>query len=206
MLCCVNNKYDNMIYYYMLAIDKGNSDAMYELGCYYDKIDNTSEAVNYLDMAIDKGNHNALYEMGCMYDEDGKYYEAIEYYLMAINKGNSKEMNNLGCYYENIEKDYNKAIEYYLMSINKGNFNAKLNLEILFIKNIDIYIKYILSNNYNPDNLKLCFIKDNLIKDKFECPICYDNFDYYIKTYCNHRYCYNCYYKLDSCAMCRRDV
>lgn len=32
---CINKNYDEMIKYYKMAIDKGNSEAMYQLGLYY---------------------------------------------------------------------------------------------------------------------------------------------------------------------------
>ena len=38
---------NKMIEYYLMAIDKGNSDAMYYLGTYYDTIENYDLMVKY---------------------------------------------------------------------------------------------------------------------------------------------------------------
>ena len=202
-----NDEY-NTIKYYMMAIDKGNYNSMYNLGHYYHfKKNNYELAVKYYMMAIDKGSPDAMCNLGqYYYSIENNYTESIKYHMMAINKGNLCAMCNMGYYYNIVEKDYFKAIKYYIMAINKGYQDAVYSLEKLFINNISVYINYILYNNYKPKNNKLCFIKNNLIKDNLECCICYDNFNYYIKTYCNHKYCYKCFIKLDTCAMCRTSI
>lgn len=85
---------DKMQYYYNIAIDKGNINAMVELGEYY------------------------------QFYEKNKYDLMKQYYLTAINKGNSDAMYNLGIYYEEIEKKYDLMKQYYIMAIQHDNYNA----------------------------------------------------------------------------------
>jgi TPR repeat protein len=117
-----------------MAIDKGNSNAMYNLGNYYDEIEiNYEEAKKYYIMAINKGDSDAMNNLGHYYHfVEKNYEEAKKYYIMAIEKGNSMAMNNLGLYYKNIEKNYEEAKKYYLMSIDKGNSRAMTNLGVYY--------------------------------------------------------------------------
>ena len=204
----VKKNYSEAVKYFKMAIDKGNANAMHNLGYYYDDIEKDYvNAIKYYMMAIDKGNACAMNNLGLYYYHIEKdYVNAIKYYMMAIDKGNLDALNNLGIYYYNIEKDYVNAIKYYIMAINNGNSDAMNNLEKLFINNIDVYINYILLNNYEPTDDKLTFIKNHLIKDTLECCICYENFNYYIKTDCDHKYCYKCFLQLTSCAICRSAI
>jgi TPR repeat protein len=51
--------------YYGMVIDKGNSDAMNNLGYYYDDVEkNYDEAKKYYLMAIDKGNSVTMNNLG----------------------------------------------------------------------------------------------------------------------------------------------
>jgi hypothetical protein len=121
---------------------------------------------------------------------------------MAINKGHVEAMYNLGLYYDEITNDYDNAIKYYKMASNKGHVEAMYNLELLFINNINLYIDTLLNNNYKPNN-----IKNNLIINKeYECPICYEDVIYSIKSICGHLYCLNCFSKLNKCAICRKKL
>ena len=57
--------YRYMLKYYLLAVDKGNAEAMYKLGnYYYDIKDDYIHAKKYYVMASEKGNSNAMCKLG----------------------------------------------------------------------------------------------------------------------------------------------
>jgi hypothetical protein len=126
----IKKNYEQMKKYYLMAIGKGNGNAMYNLGLYYDDIEKDYEQMKkYYLMSIEKGNENAMNNIGYYYKNIEKDYELMKkYYLMAIEKGNGTAMNNIGHYYKNIEKDYEQIKKNLLMAIEKGNSNAMYNL------------------------------------------------------------------------------
>ena len=56
----IEKNYGEAKKYYLMAIDKGNSDAMVNLGYLYKKEKNYEETKKYYLMAIDKGNSDAI--------------------------------------------------------------------------------------------------------------------------------------------------
>jgi len=113
--------------YYLMAIDKGNSAAMCNLGNYYKTIKDYPNMMKYYLMAIDKGNSAAINNLSLYYYDIKDYTSMEKYYLMSIELGNLISMNNLGCYYYDI-KDYSNMLKYYLMAIDKGNCGSMYNL------------------------------------------------------------------------------
>ena len=138
-------KYDDMIKYYLMAINEGNDIAMVNLGQYYQDINDIDNMVKYYLMAIDRGNVVAINNLGKYYENINDIDNMLKYYLMAIDKGNDFSMNNLGYYYGNIN-DIDNMLKYYLMAINKGNSNAMNNLGYYYekINEIDNMLKYYL--------------------------------------------------------------
>ena len=138
--------YEKMKKYYLIAIEKENSDAMTNLGIYYYFIEkNHKEAIKYYSMAIEKGNSNAMLRLGCYCELIEDYEEMTKYFLMAIEKDNSNAMYSLGSHYEDIE-DYEEMKKYYLMAIEKGNSNAMFKLGYYYenIKDYQEMTKYYL--------------------------------------------------------------
>lgn len=56
-------EYDNMEKYYMAAIEKGNSEAMFNLGRYFENCKRYDEMLKYYRMAVAKGNTDAMISM-----------------------------------------------------------------------------------------------------------------------------------------------
>uniref|UniRef100_A0A6C0H5D4 UDP-N-acetylglucosamine--peptide N-acetylglucosaminyltransferase SPINDLY n=1 Tax=viral metagenome TaxID=1070528 RepID=A0A6C0H5D4_9ZZZZ len=126
--------------YYLMAIEKGNDDALNNLGIIYINEKDYENAKKYYLMAIEKGYVNAIYNLGNLYCIVEKDYEnAKKYYLMAIEKGNDSAMNNLGTLYCNVEKDYENAKKYYLMAIEKGSDTAINNIKYI-MNDLELYI------------------------------------------------------------------
>jgi len=71
--------------YFLMAIKKGNVLAMYNLGHYFQCIEqNYDEMITYYMMAIEKNYLDAMYNLGLYYESIKKYDDMEKYYLMAI--------------------------------------------------------------------------------------------------------------------------
>jgi tetratricopeptide (TPR) repeat protein len=188
-----NKEYDEMIYYYELAIKQGHVKAMNNLGVYYNYLDNITQ--------------NDIDKM--------KYY-----YLLAINNNNVTSMYNLGLYYKTI-KDFDNMLKYFLMAINNKCQRSKDSISKL-IKDLDkpedIYSLYFALIKYKHNNIinefiiqieknKEFFILRNVINKwgkKDTCSICLEDDTLVIPRMCTHEYCTSCYVKmLDKCAFCK---
>ena len=126
----IEKDFDNAKKYYLMGIDKGDSDCMYNLGHYYKTIEkNYDNAKKYYLMGIEKGDSDCMNGLGRYYETiENDYDNAKKYYLMGIEKGNSDCMNNLGHHFQHIEKDFDNAKKYYLMGIDKGDSSCMNNL------------------------------------------------------------------------------
>jgi TPR repeat protein len=147
----IEKDYDLMKKYYLMAIDKGNDDAMYNLGHYYQfKEKNYDLMKKYYLMAIDKENSYAMNNLGHYYQFKEKNYDLMKkYYLMAIDKDNGGAMYNLGYYYRRNKLLHDDIIIVVKHNIKDINLNIKILLENKFIiDNYQYLIKYIDTNRY----------------------------------------------------------
>jgi TPR repeat protein len=122
--------YTNAEKYYLLAVEKGEINAMNNLGLHYEKNKKDYDnAEKYFLMAVEKGEINAMNNLGIYYEEIKKDYDNAEkYFLMAAERGNVMALSNLGLFYEKIKKEYAKAETYYLEAVEKGDEDAMFNL------------------------------------------------------------------------------
>jgi tetratricopeptide (TPR) repeat protein len=106
-------RYDLMMKYYLMAIEKGNDMAMYNYGNYYENIDNGIMVKYYL-MAIEKGNESAMIDYANYLKNVKNDYVGMEKYLiMACEKNNCTALYVLGNYYSYVKK-YNKMVMCYI--------------------------------------------------------------------------------------------
>lgn len=123
---CYNIKENgNIKNYYLMEIEKGNSDAMYNFGRHF--VTSHYDKIRYYIMASEKGHSGAMNKLALEYKKKREYDKAIKYYLMAIKKGNSDAMNNIGYYYMQIG-DHKNMMKYYVMAIERDNISAMYNL------------------------------------------------------------------------------
>ncbi len=129
--------------YYLMAVDKGDVDAMYKLALLYDdEFKDFKKAGKYYLMAVEKGHANAMYNLALLYEDEFKYFKKAEkYYLMAVEKGNAGAMYNLANLYKNEFKNFKKAEKYYLMAVEKGHALAMNNLGLLYEKEFSDFKK-----------------------------------------------------------------
>jgi TPR repeat protein len=191
----INKNYDKMKKYYLMAIKKGNSLAMNNLGLYYKEIENNYElAKKYYLMAIENGNIKVISSVICYYNY--KYREQNKdliktYLLMAVKKANNCKnttdlyiyaIHSLGKWYQEVEHNDKLAEYYYLMAIN-NKFSLKIgyrtysNLAHLYYKqnkNYDKIFEYII------ESIKLNFTY-NLINIKNDLDLLFKLFEINIK-------------------------
>src|SRR3989304_4709637 len=60
----IKEKYENMKKYYLMAIEKGNSNTMNNLGSYYEEIKDYENMMKYYLMAIEKDHSSAMFKLG----------------------------------------------------------------------------------------------------------------------------------------------
>jgi tetratricopeptide (TPR) repeat protein len=138
---CRNVSYDFVcVEYYLIAIAKGNKDAMYNLGVYWAQHPSSAGAtdnmIKYYAMAADKGDVDAMIRLGLHYEKLDDEKNAVKYYEMAIDEKNTvsekkaNAMFQMGLYYEKKSK-YNEAIKYYLMALEAEHVRALKMLQFL---------------------------------------------------------------------------
>jgi uncharacterized protein len=199
--------YVNMKKYYLMAIEKGHSNTMNNLGLYYHEQKDYVNMKKYYLMAIEKGDSDAMYNLGLYYSEQKDYVNMKKYYLMAIEKGDSDAMYNLGLYYDE-QKDYDNMKKYYLMAIEKGHFKS-LNNYIENTKDYKLAYKY--KSKLNNENkklleqyLSLCtqYLNNKIELTKDQCCVCLE--EKYLQPFinCSHSLCNICYTKVNKCPLC----
>ncbi len=151
------NYYEDMKDYYLMAIEKNCSISMYELGIYYDKVENNAiMMLGYLTMAIKLKNADAMCYLAEYYiQEEKNILEMIKYYEMAISHNCNMAAYRLGMYYESkAESTHDGEIneyttlmkEYYICAINMGCIYSIYNLKqycLIKEQNEQNYYKYL---------------------------------------------------------------
>ena len=141
----ITKDYEIMKKYYLMAIDHGDTKAMYNLGLYYHDTElNYILMEKYYLMAIKHGDVRAMYNLGYYYDIKENYTMMKKYYIMAIEHGKIEAMHNLGYYYNFNEKNYVLMEKYYLMAIKNYCTKTMNNLALYYylIKDYNISKKY----------------------------------------------------------------
>ena len=155
--------------YYLMAIDKDYTDAMYNLGFYYQITKkNYDKMKKYYLMAIDKGDTDSIENIRIYIKYNCNDIDKITLYndLLKINKKN----NSL----KKIIIELEKIIK--TIDINKVNKQCNINQLNIFNE-----------NNENNEN-NIC-----------ECLICYEKKEYVLFDECNHKVCKDCFIQIENC-------
>jgi len=158
--------YDLMIKYYLMAIDKGNTIAMNELGFYYQHAERNYDPMKkYYLMGINKGNSDCMHNLGNYYKSIRNYDLMKKYYIMAIHEGrvDTIEIFDRCCIFssdENILSD--EDLQNYFCALIKNN---RIDYSYIFcgtyfgIRIIDVFCFNIDNNNLSVKNFKFCLVK-----------------------------------------------
>ena len=69
---------------------RGNTDAMYNLGLFYDENGERLKAKEWYEKSAAKGDADAMTNLGVLYDNEGEKAKAKEWYEKAASKGSKK--------------------------------------------------------------------------------------------------------------------
>jgi tetratricopeptide (TPR) repeat protein len=124
----------------LMAIDKGNDNAMNNLGLYYQQQKDYDNMMKYYLMAIDKGDSDAMFNLGLYYKQQKDYDNMMKYYLMAIDKGDSDSVNELNNTFNKLSPDLLKLTTQYIKYLSKTNLiilneqveNEKINCVVCY--------------------------------------------------------------------------
>ena len=135
------NAYQEAAKWYLMAEEKGETDAMNRFGLLHANKKEYTEAVKWYRMAAEKGHASAMFSMGKMYEKGNgvakDYQEAVKWYRMAAEKGYALAMYSMGKMYEKgngVAKDGQEAVKWYRMAAEKGQKVAMLSMGEMYAK------------------------------------------------------------------------
>jgi len=180
----------NTIKYYIMAIERGSVNAMYNLGHFYFEINDLENMFKYYLMAVELGDIDTMYELSIYYQKIKDFDNMRKYYLMALEECENPDHKDVVC--NNGETDFDLFIlkEEMEKIENKPIYLKKKLQKINCIRDIMIY-----------ENKKKLFSQLNHV---IECCICYET-KLNINLFCGHCVCTGCYSKLykSPCPICR---
>ena len=131
----------DLLQYYHLLADRGDSQAQYSLGQLYYLHDRAiDKAFHYFRLAADSGNTNALAYLGKLYaDRTNNVKEnqqkALEIFQQTTEKGNAIGQASLGfAYYHGIgvEQSYEKAFKLFQLSADQEHAEGEVMLGLMY--------------------------------------------------------------------------
>lgn len=136
----INNNYNEMIKYYLLAIEKDNLFAINTLGLFYEEVEKDYEnAKKYYLLAVEKGDKFAMLNLMLFYSRiENNKQKVNEYYKNVMEIDEPEEFYKIGVHYEMYEHNYIEMEKYYLMAINKKHSQALQKLISYYKKNNEI--------------------------------------------------------------------
>jgi TPR repeat protein len=130
---------------YEWAADKGDANAMFNLGFLYERgfgvAQDYAKAREWYEKAADKGDTGAMYGLGWLY-RDGQgvaqnYPKAREWFQRAADRGNTGAMVRLGVLYrdgQGVAEDYLKARDWFQRAADNGDPDAMVNLGAVYFR------------------------------------------------------------------------
>jgi len=140
-----NMNYIKAFHYYQQAAEKGNLDAINNMGWMYASAtgvnENFKQAKECFERAAKAGHAGGLNNLGAMYhhglgNETPEFEKAKTYYLQAAAQGHASALYNLGnMYFEGLgcpEIDFKQAKFYFEQATEQGSINALFNLAVIY--------------------------------------------------------------------------
>ena len=135
--------YTKAMKYCRIAAERGNADAMNDIGVMYEKgqgvTKDYAEAVKWYrkaaEQGLDWGQNNLGYMYRYGYGVTKDYEEAVKWYRKAAEQGLAMGQSNLGTMYEmgyGVTKDYEEAVKWYRKAAEQGNAIAQYNLGVCY--------------------------------------------------------------------------
>lgn len=115
--------YQEAFKWFGIAADKGNPEAMYDLGYMYENGEGMDQdypkAMFWYRKAIAKGHIGSMVALGIIYQNSDLYLEAENSYRLAAGKGSAEGMELLGNLYF-LQEKYKQALEWYKQAASFG--------------------------------------------------------------------------------------
>ena len=135
--------YAKAMKYYHIAAERGNTDAMNDIGFMYERglgvTKDDAEATKWYRKAAEQGNASGQNNFGIMYRDglgvEKDYVEAVKWYRKAAEQGHAGGQLNLGYMYEKgygVTKDNAEAVKWYRKAAEQGDAIAQCNLGICY--------------------------------------------------------------------------
>lgn len=157
---------DQELYYYVLS-NLGDSNAMYNLGEFYEEKNEHINMIKYYKLSSDAGNASASYKLAKYYEYTMDYKNMTIYYLYSIGGGNQEAIKSYANYLYKTNK-YIEALSYYIL------IDSNDNTDLEYINNVsNCYYKLNIYNETSERFYKLKIKNDpksslNLIKKLVE--------------------------------------
>lgn len=130
---CVLRDYEKAHEFYKIDADKGNVDAMNNLGSLLEAEGNIKEAIKYYEIAVEKGDEDAPNYLGNLYENENMIKKAIKYYKIAVDNYYVQRNNNIGRLLEKLGKE-DEAIKFYKVAYENNYSENAYNLGCLMQK------------------------------------------------------------------------
>jgi hypothetical protein len=166
--------------YYLMAIEQGNSSAMYNLGYHYDEVEKNYELMKkYYLMAIEHNHADAMYNLACYYDAVERNSELMKkFYLLAITMDDAEALKQLTDYWGNNPVMLYKTLQ----EIEEPKRPAKVTERLHELER---------DPSVNAFNNKIRLFKR--FNNYKECAICLEENVLNITLECFHEVCVSCY-------------
>lgn len=115
-----NNDIDNMIKYYLKAIDLGCIASANNLGLHYYNIENYENMLKYSLIAAERGNITSITRLALYYEKINDNQNMVKYNSLAADKGDISSIIKLYNYYKRINDEEN-MLKYLIMAADLGN-------------------------------------------------------------------------------------
>ncbi|XWV26700.1 hypothetical protein QJ857_gp0357 [Tupanvirus soda lake] len=188
----VEENYELAVKYFLMAIEKGCSAAMYNLASHYEDIDKNYElAIKYYLMAIENEDADAMHSLAMYYQKIEKNdVLALKYYLMAAHSQNYSSVKKIN---NKLKKhfDIDLAIKAYnfLTSENLAKLNKKICKTLLVEKIMN-------QNAAEINNVCTIFCCTNCKLEQVKC----------VFLECGHSICAQCYQQITKCPICSKGI
>ncbi|CAF1142570.1 unnamed protein product, partial [Didymodactylos carnosus] len=148
---------DDLLQYYQLLADRGDTQAQYGLGqLYYLRDTAFDKALHYFRLAAEGGNSNAMAYLGKLFSEKNDYIKqnnitALNYFQKSAEKNNPMGQAGVGMMYyygAGVEKNFEKALKYFQLSSNQGYVEGLLMLGIMYYNGDGVQRDYKMAVKY----------------------------------------------------------
>ena len=114
----IQGDFDKMIKYYLMAVEYGNTVAMFNLAKHYEKQNDEPNAIKYYLMGVGHGDIEAMMHLAYQFEAVGDNANALKYYSMAFDHGCNRVVDKVLHYYR-AANDSSNMIKYWKIAVDR---------------------------------------------------------------------------------------